>query len=900
MRRSFLNVCAGAALCCAAPLAAQQPVAIQPGRVRGSLGPGDATLSGGEFTDAYTLVGRAGQRFIIRLTATAFDPYLLMRGPADFSQDNDDEASGSTAARLDVRLPVDGTYRIVATSYRTGEQGDYELDVQDATGSAVAAVPSAVPAAGGGTIAIGQTARGSLASGDETMRTGELYDTWRFQGRQGQRLVVRLAAGDFDPYLLVRGPGNFSADNDDDTSERGSKNSRVDITLAADGEYRFVATSYRPGESGAYTLSVHDAGAAATAAAVAPPPAAGAPIAVGQTVAGRIENGDPQLRSGEFLDAYTLQGSRGQQLEIRLTSTEFDPYVQIAGPGNYSAYNDDDVDGGTSNSHLIVTLPADGAYRIVATSFRAGESGAYRLSIAPTATVTPSAGTAVSAAVLGLGRAVDGALEAGDDTLASGERVDRYAFQGRPGQRVAVDMTSRAFDSYLQLIAPSGRLEENDDAGQSTNDARLESVLTESGSYTVLATSLSRGMAGAYRLGIASLDAARSTVMTASPSAPGATPPVAAPAGATLALGTPQAGRLQAGDQALPSGEFVDRYAFDGRRGQVVTVEMTSSELDPYLMVVAPGGAQQENDDASTTDRNARVTWVLPADGRYTVMATTYRPGESGSYNVRLATGVAASAAVAARPATGARGQRVWAVLVGISDYGSQARNLAYTADDAVKMGQALTRAGVLAEGSVVLTDADATYDRVRAAFQQVAAQAGPDDVFLFFYSGHGTQLRENAANTSEPDLRDEAIVLRDRLVTDDEMAQWFRAVRSRMAIIALDACFSGGFARDVVNRPGVMGFFSSEEDLTSAVAGKFEAGGYLSHFLRGGLSGEADGDRDGLVTAGELSSYVHRMFNTQAADVAAETSERQHNYQFPVIDRGGVKIDDVVLAIAR
>jgi hypothetical protein len=898
MRRAFLIACAAAALCGTAPLAAQQPLAIQPGRLRGSLGPGDATLSGGEFTDTYAITGRAGQRFIVRLSATAFDPYLLMRGPGDFSQDNDDEASGSTAARLDVRLPVDGTYRIVATSYRAGEQGDYELDLQDATGSAVAAVPSGAPAAaGGGTITLGQTARGSLASGDEAMRTGELYDTWRFQGRQGQRLVVRLAAGDFDPYLLVRGPGDFSADNDDDTSERGSKNSRLDITLPADGEYRFVATSYRPGESGAYTLSVQDAGAAATAAAAAPAPAAGAPIAVGQSVAGRIENGDPQLRSGEFLDAYALQGTRGQQLEIRLTATEFDPYVQIAGPGNYSAYNDDDVDGGTSNSRLVVTLPADGAYRIVATSFRAGESGAYRLSVGATATVTPSAGTAVSAAVLTLGRAVDGALEAGDDTLATGERVDRYAFQGRPGQRVAVDMTSRAFDSYLQLIAPSGRLEENDDAGQSTNDARLESVLTESGTYAVLATSLSRGMAGAYRLGIASLDAARSTVTTNAPSAaPGASAPVAAPAGATLALGTPQGGRLQAGDQALPSGEFVDRYAFEGRRGQVVTVDMTSTELDPYLMVVAPGGAQQENDDASTTDRNARVTWVLPADGRYTVMATTYRPGESGSYTVRFQTG----AAVAARPPSGARGQRVWAVLVGISDYGSQARNLAYTADDAVKMGQALTRAGVLAEGSVVLTDADATYDRVRAAFQQVAAQAGPDDVFLFFYSGHGTQLSENAANTSEPDLRDEAIVLRDRLVTDDEMAQWFRAVRSRMAIIALDACFSGGFARDVVNRPGVMGFFSSEEDLTSAVAGKFEAGGYLSHFLRGGLSGEADADRDGSVTAGELSSYVHRMFNTQAADVAAETSERQHNYQFPVIDRGGVKIDDVVLAIAR
>jgi cytochrome P450 len=63
------------------------------------------------------------------------------------------------------------------------------------------------------------------------------------------------------------------------------------------------------------------------------------------------------------------------------------------------------------------------------------------------------------------------------------------------------------------------------------------------------------------------------------------------------------------------------------------------------------------------------------------------------------------------------------------------------------------------------------------------------------------------------------------------------------VSLLALDACFSGGFARDVVSRPGVMGLFSSEEDLTSAVADKFEAGGYLSHFLRAGLAGEGDGD---------------------------------------------------------
>jgi len=297
----------------------------------------------------------------------------------------------------------------------------------------------------------------------------------------------------------------------------------------------------------------------------------------------------------------------------------------------------------------------------------------------------------------------------------------------------------------------------------------------------------------------------------------------------------------------------------------------------------------------------------LPADGSYNVLATTYRPGETGSYTLRVATGTAAAAAVAARPApgapapaaaSGARPQRVYAVLVGISDYGGQASDLPFTAEDATKMAQTLQRAGVLADASIVITDAQATYDRVRSAFQQVAQAAGPDDLFLFFYSGHGTQTNSQQSAT-EPDGRSEAIVLRDRLVSDEEMGQWFSTVRSRLGLIALDACFSGGFARNVVNHPGVMGLFSSEEDLTSAVAGKFQAGGYLSHFLRTGLAGEADGDSDRSITAGELSAYLRRQFATQAANVEAVTSDRQRNYQYLVVERGGVKIDDLVLTLA-
>ncbi len=41
-----------------------------------------------------------------------------------------------------------------------------------------------------------------------------------------------------------------------------------------------------------------------------------------------------------------------------------------------------------------------------------------------------------------------------------------------------------------------------------------------------------------------------------------------------------------------------------------------------------------------------------------------------------------------------------------------------------------------------------------------------------------------------------------------------------RLSLLVIDFCNWGGFARSVVDRPGVRGLFSSEQDLTSAATG--------------------------------------------------------------------------------
>ncbi len=763
------------------PAIAQQR--LQPGgSVQGDLSRGDDQLDSGEFVDVYEVQGRAGQPLSVVMRSDDFDAYLMVRGPGDFEEDNDDSGDDGTNAGLDLRLPADGTYRITATSYEPGESGRYTLSMSGAGAGARAQATGGGRGpqnAGGGMLQPGRGASGALAQGDRRLEAGEFADDWELQVRRGETYTVSLDAGDFDAYLMVRGPGGLSEDIDDDPGQRGGRNSRLTFTAVADGTVEISATSFGPDETGRYQILAEQGGRAPYAGGGRQPQPTYQPpsrqadgvIQLGQTINGALGQGDRQLNSGEYINTYTLRGRRGQQLDLRLSSQAFDPYIAIEGPG-LSEFNDDDPDAdGSRDSRLFVTLPQDGDYQITATSYEAGEQGSYRLAALP---------------------------------------ADGRASQGRPRQ-----------DSYV------------DDRGQRQD--------VEGGS---------------------------------------------------ISIGDTVGGALQSGDEQLDSGEYVDTFTFTGRRGQRVAAELTSSAFDAYIILTTPSGEQLDNDDGED-GTNSRLDTVIQEDGEYQVMVTSYAAGETGSYRFSVVPSQGSP-----RQASVQGGPRVFAIMVGVSDYGDVANDLPYTDEDAEKLAETLQRGGVLNPSSVVLTNAEATVGGVRRAFQEVSRQAGPDDMFLFFFSGHGSQ-EDTQASAVEPDGRTESIVLRDGEITDQEMAQLFDGLNTRLSLLVLDSCFSGGFARNVVDRPGVMGLFSSEEDLTSAVADKFEAGGYLSHFLRAGLAGAGDGDGDGAVTAGELATYLRRQFVAEVDNVEAETMEGQRNYQNLVIDRGGVQVDDVVLRLA-
>lgn len=104
-----------------------------------------------------------------------------------------------------------------------------------------------------------------------------------------------------------------------------------------------------------------------------------------------------------------------------------------------------------------------------------------------------------------------------------------------------------------------------------------------------------------------------------------------------IVLNRPIDGQLTQASGVHPADRsYFNAYSFEGKAGQQIEIDMTSSEIDPYLILLAPDGQNLAYDDDGGGSSNARVVMALPADGTYTVLANTYRAGQTGRYNLRL------------------------------------------------------------------------------------------------------------------------------------------------------------------------------------------------------------------------------------------------------------------------
>ncbi|MGJ8690683.1 MAG: caspase family protein [Gammaproteobacteria bacterium] len=577
---------------------------------------------------------------------------------------------------------------------------------------------------------------------------------------------------------------------------------------------------------------------------------------------GTLAAGDDTLQNYGYADSYVFAATTGQSAIIDLSSSEFDTYLLVRTPSGKELSNDD-FEGRTDRSLLSIEVPETGEYEIVVSSFMSSESGDYSLSF----TLDDNSDTPGE-------RAESGTLSSSDAQLESGEYIDIYELNGRPGQRLQADLRSEDFDTFLILITPSGEQFENDDM-DSTNRSFLDMTLAEAGDYRVVVTSYGVGAVGDYTLQL-DQDATSSNQTNDSEMR-------------SLTVGQAIEGELREGASARVNDKWEDTYWFTGETDETLRIDLNSSDFDTYLRLVTPNGELIENDDFEGSISTSSVSLTLRENGRYRVVVTSYGANDAGPYELSL---LEQSERIITPNISGGE---IYGIFVGISDYPGTDADLNYTDQDATRARDALINgAGMRPENSITLLNSDATTANFHAAIERTAMRATPQDTFVLFYSGHGDRvIRLDGPDSADPDGLDETIELYDGAMIDDELALLFDTVSAGTTLLVLDSCFSGGFAKDLVSKPGRMGLFSSEEDVTSQVASKFRAGGYLSVFFEEALAGYADFDENGELTAIELSEYLHDRFRNDVKSTSPDhyvrTSGPQSGYQHLVVDRGGV-----------
>lgn len=584
---------------------------------------------------------------------------------------------------------------------------------------------------------------------------------------------------------------------------------------------------------------------------------------------GNLGNGDDSRSSGAYADSFSFEGEAGQSAVIDMRSGEFDTYLILRSPSG-SEISNDDYGGSMDQSLISSTLAESGTYQVLASSYGIGETGGYTLEIDLAGAMTSTQDQNIS-----------GQLASGDSTFSSGEFYDSYEFEGRPGQRVNIELESNDFDTYLVLNMPSGESEANDD-GDSTSHSQIQRELSEAGTYSVSVTSYAEEERGNYTLSISFEDGVSSLASAERDVVP-------------LTLDQSLRGSLSTSDSRNDEGKYEDVYSFSAESGDSISVEMNATGLDTYLSLITPSGEVIENDDYQGSTDRSRIELTLPVSGRYRVIVSSYGSDETGDYSVALASISSASFAFNSAGGNGTGGQ-IYGIFAGIADYPGTGSDLSYTDQDAIRARDALIEgAGMPPGNATTLIDSQATIGNLRSAIQQLSSQMGENDTFVLFYSGHGSRVPRAAGfDSSDPDGMDETIEMYDGSVLDDELNELFDTLNAGTILLVMDSCFSGGFSKDIISRPGRMGLFSSEEDVTSQVAVKFQAGGYLSVFfdeaIRGGY---ADRDDDGELTAIELSQYLHDRYRADVKSSGASdyvrTGGPQGAYQHLVVDRGGV-----------
>jgi hypothetical protein len=334
-------------------------------------------------------------------------------------------------------------------------------------------------------------------------------------------------------------------------------------------------------------------------------------VAYGGRISGQINNQTPRA-------VYYFDGLRGEVVSINLAATggDLDPVLMVMDTAGNVIANQDDSRGTRDIAIDALSIPQSSRYYVIVGRFGYGlgsTSGGFDLDVER----------------IGVSSASGSALRYGDSVINNITNMTPqvyYSFRANQGDIVNIKMIhdSGDLDPYLQVVNSNAFvIADNDDVPGSGLAAELNRLVIETdGTYIIVATRYGESAGTSTGRFILTLEEAQ---------------------GSGLGNSAQTAIPLQVGsskEDTISSDEFERYYVFDARQNDLITARMTRStgSLDAFL-IIADANLQEltSNDDTGSSQNAAIESFVIPADGRYYLIATRLDRSEgttSGGYKL--------------------------------------------------------------------------------------------------------------------------------------------------------------------------------------------------------------------------------------------------------------------------
>jgi hypothetical protein len=328
---------------------------------------------------------------------------------------------------------------------------------------------------------------------------------------------------------------------------------------------------------------------------------------------------------------------------------------------------------------------------------------------------------------------------------------------------------------------------------------------------------------------------------------------------------------LEVVDEEIPNYESTTKTVILSVEADGLTEKVTEIRLyhNGKLLNEGTRGFKPVSESSNKSQQDFEVT-LLSGENRFKAVAINSQRTESkpGEINIRY------KAAPEEKKVDD--GITLHLIVVGINQYKNAKHNLNYAEADALSFKDELKKncGKVVANcQEYYITNEKAVKEGITAALEKVVANAKPQDVFLFYYAGHGVVAENNEFYLVPHDVTQiygNDGGLAQKGLSAIELRNFSTKIKAQKQLFILDACHSSGALTAIAQRGAAeekaiaqLARSTGTHWLTAAGTEQYASEfaqlghGVFTYVLLEGFKGAADGNNDNKITVKEIDAYL-------------------------------------------